>query len=89
MRMDIVTTLQTDFEFLKLIKKHGKTGKHIALENLLQRNKDNFFERYLYRLSYEEFVKSGKNKKHKLCKTYWGHNMPNKFKGKTKRVTQS
>lgn len=67
--MDIVTTLQTDFEFLKLIKKHGKTGKHMALENLLQRNKDNFFARYLYRLQYEEFLKQNKgNKKHKLIK---------------------
>jgi len=53
MRLDIVTTLQGDFEYLRLIKKHGKAGRHMALESLLKRNKDTFFERYLYRLSFE------------------------------------
>ncbi len=68
MRLDIVTTLQGDFEYLRLIKKHGKAGRHMALESLLKRNKDNFFERYLYRLSFEQFQKCNKGKKHKLIK---------------------
>lgn len=38
----------------------------MALEKLIKRNKEVFFERYLFKLSFDKFKKDGKNKKHKL-----------------------